>query len=82
MALLCVGHRLRVDRQVVRQVVLEAVKQNGDVLKFVGYKLRNDREVVLAAVQQDWTSIQYASSELRKDSDLVRVAMLSKSRCC
>jgi len=42
---------------------LEAVKQNGDVLKIADFKLQKDKDIILEAIKQDHTAIQYADSE-------------------
>ena len=50
-----------------REVVLAAVQQDGDALKFPSPVLREDREVVLAAVQQSCRAIRFASVALWRD---------------
>jgi hypothetical protein len=57
----CDNARLRNDKE----LILEAVNQDGTSLMFASDKLRNDEEVVLVAVSQNKASLQYASERLR-----------------
>ena len=45
---------------------MEAVKQNGCVLRYVSDELKGDREIVMEAVKQNGFALEYASAELRK----------------
>jgi hypothetical protein len=57
-----------------RDVVLEAVKKNGEVLRYA--RAMNDyREIVLEAVKRDPVALEYASDELKNDREIVRVAV-------
>ena len=47
-----------------RQLVLEAVRQNGLALEYASDALRNDREVVDGAVRQNGTALAYAGEAL------------------
>jgi|GEM_PF-2571814 len=58
-----------------KAVILEAVKQNGDVLQLAKQELQKDREVVLAAVRQDGFALRYASKELQADREVVLAAL-------
>jgi len=60
-----------------KEVVLEAVKNEGRALELASDALRSDREIVLAAVATDgWTSaLQYASDAVRADRDIVLAAL-------
>ena len=51
-----------------REVVLEAVKRNGNALQFASEELRGNHEVVLEAVRQDGSTLQHAQSEGEADS--------------
>ena len=53
-----------------KNVVLEAVKQNGLALQFASEKLQDDKNVVLEAVKQNGWALQFASEELRNDKDI------------
>ena len=48
-------------------MVLTAVNQDGEALRFASEQLRVDREVVLIAVIQNGRAIQYVSPELREE---------------
>ena len=54
-----------------KEVVLEAVKDKGEVLFWASVELRSDKEVALEAVKQNGYALQYASDELRNDKDVV-----------
>jgi hypothetical protein len=58
-----------------KEMVLEAVKQNGYSLKYASKELKNDKEVVLEAVKQYSYSLQYASKELKNDKEVVLEAV-------
>ena len=55
---------LRADRE----VVLEAVRLDGDCLQYASKELRDDREVVLAAVESKGSALQYASKNIQNDT--------------
>ncbi|MCK8817623.1 DUF4116 domain-containing protein [Natroniella sulfidigena] len=57
-----------------KEAVLEAVKQNGDALRYVSKELRGDKEVVLEAVKQDSDVLRYASEELQNDEQILEIA--------
>ena len=56
-------------------LVLEAVKDVGDILRYASVDLRGDREVVLAAVSSDGLAIQYAVEHLRRDPKIISIAV-------
>ena len=58
-----------------RQVILEAVKQNGCALGYASEKLRNDPDVVMAAVEQYGCALKYASEELKNELKIVLKAI-------
>jgi hypothetical protein len=58
-----------------REVVLEAVKQNGTALCWASEELRSDREIVFEAVKRYGSVLQYASIELRNDREIVLTAV-------
>lgn len=63
--------KLRADRE----VVLQAVRQNGKALQYASEELKNDREVVLQAITQNGKALQYASPELQDDEEVVLQAV-------
>ena len=62
-----------IDENSTKVKVLEAVKEDGWLLKFASDKLRNDRDVVLEAVKQDEYTLLWASNELKNDKEFMRL---------
>ena len=60
-----------------RELVLEAVRQNGRVLQWAPKKLRRDHDVVLAAVTQDGSALAFADRFVRNEilADMKRFRM-------
>ena len=60
-----------------RELVLEAVRQNGRVLQWAPKKLRKDHDVVLAAVTQDGSALAFADRFVRNEilADMKRFRM-------
>ena len=58
-----------------KEVVLAAVRQDGDALKYASKELQKDKEVVLAAVWQHCRALNYASEELKSDKDVLLAAV-------
>ena len=54
-----------------KEVVMAAVKNNGQALEFASPSLQEDKEVVMAAVRNDGSAIQFASALLQKDKDVL-----------
>jgi hypothetical protein len=54
-----------------KEVVIAAVKNNGQALEFASTSLQEDKEVVMAAVKNDGSAIQFASALLQKDKDVL-----------
>ena len=65
------SEKLRNDKEVVR----EAIKQNGYTIRYASEELKNDKEVVLEAVKQNGKALLYASKELRNDKEVVLEAV-------
>lgn len=63
-----------------KKIVLEAVVQDGESLKFASGSLQDCDEVVRCAVQQKGTALAFASDRLRAQSDIVMAAMGQDSR--
>lgn len=57
--------------QADKELVLEAVKQNGLVLVYASPDLKNDFDVVYQAVRNRGQSLNYASYELRNNELIV-----------
>ena len=58
-----------------RDLLLTAVKNGNDALRYAPYELRADREVVMAAVQNNGETLFWASDELRADRQVVLAAV-------
>ena len=58
-----------------KEIVLEAVKQDGYILQYLGKEFRGDRQIVLEAVKRHGMALQFASTELRRDSEIVLEAV-------
>ena len=58
-----------------KQVVLEAVKQDGCSLLFASEELKADKQVVLEAVKQDGRALRFASQELKADKEVILEAV-------
>jgi hypothetical protein len=69
-----VPYELRVDPDIMSEIMLAAVQENGLALQFVG-KLHMDREIVLAAVQQDGFALNYVSNEWKVDPEIMLAAV-------
>mmetsp|Transcript_50185 Transcript_50185/g.92710 ORF Transcript_50185/g.92710 Transcript_50185/m.92710 type:complete len:337 (-) Transcript_50185:7-1017(-) len=63
-----------------KDIVHEAVRRNGQTLRFSSERLRSDRAIVLTAVSSAGDALQYASDALRADRDLVLRAVAQNSR--
>ena len=58
-----------------KELILKAVKVDGQVLYYASQELRDDKEVVLAAVNNKWIIVKYASKRLRGDKDVALTAI-------
>ena len=54
-----------------KEVVLAAVTQDGNALRYADESLKNNKEIVLAAVMQDGAALWNASSSLKNDKEVV-----------
>lgn len=54
-----------------REIVLQAVKYNGENLAYASERFKNDKEIVLAAVSNKGSTLKYASEGLKKDKEVV-----------
>ena len=64
-------YSLRADRE----VIFEAVKENGMALEYANDNLKADRDVVLAAVKQNGSALEYAGKYLKADREVVLEAI-------
>mmetsp|Transcript_45828 Transcript_45828/g.84039 ORF Transcript_45828/g.84039 Transcript_45828/m.84039 type:complete len:244 (+) Transcript_45828:71-802(+) len=63
-----------------RNMVMQAVVDNGLALKFASSELRNSRDIVLAAVKVSGEALRFASAELRGDRHVVLAAVASHGK--
>jgi hypothetical protein len=63
-----------------RELVLEAVRDNGRAFEFASDTLKADRELVLEAVKNDGGSLEFASYTLKADREIVLEAVKSYGR--
>lgn len=63
--------RLHADRK----LMLEAVKQDGQLLYYASKELRDDKEVVEEAIKNKWLILKYASKRLRSDKEIANLAI-------
>ena len=62
-----------------KQMVMNAVKKNGQLLMHASKRLKDDKDVVMEAVKWKWrggcTPLEYASKRLKKDREIADVAI-------
>ena len=58
-----------------KNLVIEAVKQNGLALEYASNALKNDKEIVTIAVKQNGLALEYASNALKNDKEIVTIAV-------
>jgi hypothetical protein len=58
-----------------REIVLEAVKQDGAALQFASSRLQNERRVTMTAVESNGRALQYCGAEMKKDREIVLAAV-------
>ena len=63
-----------------KEIILTAVKKEGQALYYASEKLRDDREVVLEAVKNKGLIYKYASKRLRADKELAIEAIHNDKR--
>jgi len=58
-----------------RDVILEAVNQNGSALEYAAAQLKADQALVLAAVTREGSALKHAAAQLKSDRDFVLAAV-------
>jgi hypothetical protein len=58
-----------------RDIILKAVKVDGQIFYYASPELRDDKEVALEAISNKWLIIKYASKRLRGDKDIAIAAL-------
>jgi hypothetical protein len=61
------------------EIVLEAIRNDGDNLMFASDNLKNNSEIVLEAIQNKFKSICYASDDLKNNPDFILSALEQNS---
>ena len=54
-----------INENSTKEIVLEAVREAGDALKYASEELQNDREVVLKALKDTRYAFEYASDSIQ-----------------
>ena len=62
-----------------KTLVMAAVLQSGNALKYASKALKADREVVLTAVTGEGKALQYADEALKNDQEVVIAAVLTSA---
>ena len=63
-----------------KELILEAVKQDGQILYYASEELRDDKEIVLTAVTNKGLIFKYASKRLRGDKEIALAAIKQDKR--
>lgn len=58
-----------------KEIILKAVKVDGQTFYYASQELRDDKEVALEAISNKWLIIKYASKRLRGDKDIAITAL-------
>ncbi len=58
-----------------KELILKAVKVDGQIFYYASSQLRDDKEVALTAVTNKWLILKYASKRLRGDKDIAIAAL-------
>lgn len=56
-----------------KEVVLEAVKQKGIIVKYASSRLRADKEIGIAAMTQDKSCFEFLGDTLKQDEDILKI---------
>ena len=68
--LVCSGYVVQISSE-YKEIVVQAVKNNGEALRYASEELRADKEFVLEAIKHSGDASQYASRELWADKEFV-----------
>jgi hypothetical protein len=63
-----------------KEIVMEAVLQNGKLLEFAG-EFNQDKDIVLAALQQTGKAIEFVSESLRNEKEIALIALKNDWSC-
>jgi hypothetical protein len=61
-----------------REIVMEAVRSSGVILKYASDRLRGDKQLVITAVRRYGPALKFASRELQNDREVVLSAVREK----
>ncbi|MFM7684286.1 MAG: DUF4116 domain-containing protein, partial [Bacteroidota bacterium] len=59
-----------------KEIVSEALKNNGRMLEFTGSKMRSKRAIVELAIQSNGLALEFADEKLKKDKEIIKKAIL------
>ena len=62
-----------------KNIMLTAIKDNGDSLEHAHSSLKKDKDVVLAAIKSSGSAIEYADASFQKDKKIVLMAVSKSS---
>ncbi|CAE7214949.1 yghU [Symbiodinium natans] len=65
----------RLERKLIHNLVLTAVRSSGASLAHAPVELKADKDLVIEAVKQDGMALQYAAEEMRVDREVVLEAV-------
>ena len=68
------------DLQGDREIMLRAVPQDWQALKWASDDLKGDREIMLIAVSQYWEVLKWASADLKGDREIILKRSVTKGR--
>ena len=58
------------DNFIDRNSIIDLLRKNGQLLKFLNFDLKNDKEIVLAAVSNNGDALLYAGENLKNDKEI------------
>merc|ERR1719245_2375207 len=59
----------------IKRIILEAVKQEGGLIRVASSDLKSDIDIVTAACSQDPNSIKFAEGDAKSDRDLFKTIL-------
>ena len=63
------------EMQADKEIMINAVKKNGVVLKYASYELKNDHYIIKAAVKKSPYALKYATDEMQDNEKVVTAAL-------
>ena len=56
-----------------KEVVLEAVKNKGIIIKYASYRLKNDLDIATAAIMQNKKSYEFLGEDLKQNESILEI---------